>query len=196
MTSQEKGDGEMSFKMRLLIACAVAAIASMAVAAVAFGFAWKDKGTNIASTKTINLTGGEVWESPTPTSGMSCEVLATLQMETGGLGKITKWEVKNCGGGFGEFTGCSVLATEAKNLPWTVDLTTADFKITNMRIRRTFKAGCKKTELDKTVAEMTVTPNKTTEMSEMEFTGTKETYKSFGSFKVDSPNAATYGWGL
>jgi hypothetical protein len=186
---------EMSFKKRLLIACAAAAIASMAVAAVAFGFTWKDKGTNIASTKTMNLTGGEVFESPAGTSGMSCEVLATLQMETAGLGKITKWEVKNCGGGFGEFAGCSVLATEAKTLPWTVDLATTDFKITNMRIRRTFKAGCKKTELDKTVAEVTVTPNSTTEIGEAEFTGTKETYKAFGSLKVDSPNVGTYGWG-
>jgi len=184
----------MSFKKRLLIACVVAALASMAVAAAAFAFTWKDKGTNITATKTINLTGGEVFESST-NNGMSCEVLATLQIETGGLGKITKWEVKNCGGAFGEFVGCEVLATEAKTLPWTVDLTTTDFKITNLRLRRTFKNGCKVKELDKTVAEMTVTPNKTTEISEVEFTGTKETYKSFGSFKVDSPNAGTYGWG-
>ncbi len=184
----------MSFKMRLLIACAVAAMASMAVAAAAFGFTWKDKGTNIASTKTMNFTGGEVFESST-NNGMSCEVLGTLSMELLGAAKITKWEVKNCAGGFGEFAGCSVLATESKSLPWTVDLTATDFKITNMRIRRTFKAGCKKTELDKTVAEMTVTPTSTTEIAEAEFTGTKETYKSFGSLKIDAPNVGTYGWG-
>jgi hypothetical protein len=187
---------DMSFKKRLLIACVVAAMASLVATAAAFAFAWKDKGTNIGATTAIGLTGGEVFESPSGTSGMSCAVAATLSMETGGLGKITKWEVKNCAGGFGEFAKCEVLATEPKSLPWAVDLTTTDFTITNMRIRRTFKAGCPKAELDKTVTEMTVTPNSTTAISEVEFSGTKETYKSFGSLKVDSPDAGTYGWGL
>jgi hypothetical protein len=185
--------GEMKIDKRLLLAglalavCMFAVTASSASAAV-----WKDKGVNLAKHVEIGLTGGEVFE--TGTGGMSCEVLATITTSGGSTGTIKKWEVKNCSGGFGELAGCEVLATEAKSLPWTLDVNAADLSITNMRIRRTFKNGCKVKEVDKTVT-MTMTPDVTTAITAFEFLGTNGSYKSFGSFTVDSPNSGTYGIG-
>ena len=91
-------------------------------------------------------------------------------------------------------TGCELATTESKNLPWTVDVNATDLTITNMRIRRTFKAGCKITELDKTYSS-TMVLDVPTAITEMEFSTTIAGYKTFGSFKVDSPNAGTYGIG-
>jgi hypothetical protein len=183
-------------KLRKVLLLAVIALAASAFginAASASAAVWKHGGSNLAKHTEIGLTGGEVFE--TGTAGMSCEVLATITTSGGSTGTIKKWEVKNCGGGFGELAGCEVLATEPKNLPWTLDVNAADLTITNMRIRRTFKAGCKVKELDKTVASVTMTPDLTTAISSFEFLGTNGTYKQFGSFNVNAPNAGTYGIG-
>lgn len=170
-----------------LTASLLAVTASSASAAV-----WKHGGSNLAKHVEIGLTGGEVFE--TGTGGMSCEVFATITTSGGSTGTIKKWEVKNCSGAFGDLAGCSVLATEAKSLPWTLDVNATDLSVTSMRIRRTFKAGCKISEVDKTVT-MTMTPDVTSAITSFEFLGTTGTYKSFGSFTVDAPNSGTYGIG-
>lgn len=182
----------MKIDKRLLLAGLVVAVAMFAVTASASAAVWKDKGVNVTKFISIGLTGGEVFE--TGTSGMSCEILATLTTEGGSTGKITKFETKKCSGGFGEMTGCELATTESKSLPWTVDVNATDLTITNMRVRRTFKAGCKITELDKTYSA-TVTLLTPTAIAEMEFSASIAGYKSFGSFKVDSPNSGTYGIG-
>lgn len=184
----------MRLDKRLLLAGMVVALLSLAVAASAFGAVWKDGATNVTSAIEIGFTGGEVFES-SEGNGMSCEVLATLKTSGGSTGTISKWEVKNCSGAFGSFAGCQVSAIEAKSLPWTVDVNSTDLTITNMRIRRTFKNGCKTTELDKTVAAMAVTLNTPAAITMVEFNGVNGAYKSFGSLTVDSPNSGTYGIG-
>lgn len=184
----------MKLHKRLLLAVLVAMVGALAVSAASASAAvWKHSGVNLAKHTEIGLTGGEVFNSGT--GGMSCEVFATITTSGGSTGTIKKWEVKNCSGAFGDLVGCSVLATEPKNLPWTLDVNTADLTVTNMRIRRTFKAGCKISELDKTVASMTMTPDVTTAITAFEFHGLSGTYTSFGSFEVDAPNAGTYGIG-
>lgn len=180
-----------SNKRLLLVLSLVVGLLGVSTAA-ASAAVWKHGGSNLAAHTEIGLTGGELFE--TGTSGMSCEVLATITTSGGSTGTITKWEVNNCGGGFGELTGCEVAATEPKGLNWTLHINETDISITSMRIRRTFKTGCPIKELDKTVT-MTLTPDVPSAISEFEFHGSATSYTSFGSFTVDSPNAGTYGIG-
>jgi len=185
----------MKIKKRFLLAGVAAAIAMFAAVSTAPASAavWKDKGVNVTKLISIGLTGGEVFELGT--SGMSCEIVATLTTEGGSTGKITKWETKKCSGGFGEFAKCELAASESKSLPWTVDVNATDLTITNMRIRRTFKAGCPKTEVDKTLTTNTVTLNTPSAITAVEYVGSIAGYKAFGSFTVDAPNSGTYGIG-
>jgi hypothetical protein len=179
-------------KCRLLAGLTVV-IALFAVSVSSAGAAvWKDKGVNVTKFVSIGLTGGEVAEAGA--KGLSCEILATLTTEGGATGKITKWETKKCTG-FTELSKCEMAASESKGLPWTVDVNATDLTITNLHTRRTFKAGCATTEIDKTVPSVTVTLNTPAAITEMEFLGEITGYKTFGSFKVDAPNAGTYGIG-
>jgi hypothetical protein len=182
---------------RLTIATALVACLALALPAMASAAVWKHKGVNLAKFVELGLPGGEVFETEISgeKSGMSCEVKATMTTEGGSTAKITKYELKSCTGAFGKMSGCSVNTQEAKGLPWTVDVKTTDLVITNMRVRRTFKAGCAVTEFDKTFTEMTVTLNTPSAISEMEFSGTVSGYKAFGSWTVEGTNKGTYGIG-
>lgn len=186
----------MKSNKRLSLAVLAVAVGLLAVnASAASAAVWKHGGSNLASHTEIGLTGGEVFE--TGTSGMSCEVFATITTSGGSTGTIKKWEVKNCKSGFGELTGCEVAATEAKVLPWTLHVEATKLKVTGVRIRRTFKAGCKIAELDKTVT-LEMVPDVTGAISSFEFSGSltgPPTYRMFGSVNVNSPNAGTYGIG-
>jgi hypothetical protein len=186
--------GEMKIDRRPLIVGLAVAVTMLAAISTSTASAavWKDKGVNVTKLISIGLTGGEVFELGT--SGMSCEIAATITTEGGSTGKVTKWETKKCSGGFGEFASCELATSESKSLPWTVHVNASDLTITNMRVRRTFKAGCPKTEVDKTVTS-TVTLNTPSAITEMEYVGSISGYKAFGSFKVDSPNSGTYGIG-
>jgi hypothetical protein len=183
----------MKIDKRLLVALALAACLVTVSATVASGAVWKDNHSNLGSQVSFNVTGGEVFE--TGSGGMSCEVLGTIQAQSGSTGTVQKWEVKNCSGAFGNLAGCQVSATQITGNPWQLHVETSDIKVTSLRIRRTFKAGCAVSELDKTVT-MTLTPKpELTTVTEYEFFGESGTYKSFGSFKVDAPNSGTYGIG-
>jgi hypothetical protein len=185
--------GEMKIDKRLLVVTALAVTMLAVTASAASAAVWKHGGSNLAKHTEIGLTGGEVFE--TGSGGMSCEVSATITTSGGSTGTIKKWEVKNCSGAFGNLVGCEVSATEAKSLPWTLHVNTADLSVTNMRIRRVFKNGCKVAEVDKTVT-MTLTPNVTSAITSFEFVSTTGSpYKSFGSFTVNAPNSGTYGIG-
>jgi len=195
ISHQEKEmGGQMKSNRRLLFAGVIAALVVLAVPALALASVWKDKGTNVTKFVEINLSGGEIFEAPFE-NGMSCEIHATLTTEGGSTGKITKFEIKKCPAGFGSFAKCELNTAEAKGLPWTVDVNTSDLTITNMRTKRTFKAGCSTTELDKTITSTTVTLNTPSAITAMEFVGETTGYKAFGSFTVDSPNSGTYGIG-
>jgi len=183
----------MKIHKRLLLAGLTVAIAMFAVSASSASAAvWKMSGVNVTKFTELGLTGGEVFESGT--SGMSCELHATLTTEGGSTGKITKFETKKCSGGFGQLATCTLKASESKGLPWTVDVNATDLTITNMHTRRTFSTGCPITELDKTFTS-TITLNTTTAITAMEFLGSIVGYKAFGSFTVDAPNSGTYGIG-
>ena len=91
------------FDKRLLLAGLTVAIAMFAVSAASASAAvWKMSGTNVTKFIEVGLSGGEIFESGT--SGMSCEVHATLATEGGSTGKITKFETKKCSGAFGELS--------------------------------------------------------------------------------------------
>jgi|GEM_PF-1563924 len=187
----------MKNQQRLAIVVAVIACFALALPALASAAVWKHKGVNLAKFVELGLPGGENFETEVSGewSGMNCEVKATMTTEGGSTAKITKYEIKSCAKGFGKMASCEVSVKEAKGLPWTVDVKTTDLVITNMRVRRTFKAGCPVTELDKTFPEMTVTLNTPSAITEMEFSGSLTGYKAFGSWKVEGTNSGTYGIG-
>jgi len=174
------------------VACFVLAFPVLAQAAV-----WKHNGVNLAKFVELSLPGGENFETEVSGewSGMNCEVRAVMTTEGGSTAKITKYEIKSCAKGFGKMSSCSVVAKEAKGLPWTVDVKTTDLVVTNMRVRRTFNVGCPVTELDKTFTEMHLTLNTPSKITEMEFSGALAGYKAFGSWKVEGTNSGTYGIG-
>lgn len=176
---------------RVLLAGLAAMAALLAVSASASAAVWKDHGTNVSKAIEIGLTGGEVAEAGS--KGLSCEVHATLTTSGGSTGKITKYETKKCSG-FGELSKCTMTSSESLGLPWTVDVNATDLTITGWHTKRKF-SGCTTTEIDKTIASVTVSLNSTTEISEMEFLGEITGYKTFGSWTVDSPNSGTYGIG-
>jgi hypothetical protein len=187
----------MKNQKRLAIAAAVCACFALAFPALASSAVWKHKGVNLAKFVELGLPGGENFETEISGvwSGMNCEVKATMTTEGGSTAKITKYEIKSCAKAFGKMSSCSVVAKEAKGLPWTVHVNASDLTITNMRVRRTFSAGCPVTELDKTFSSMTVTLNTPAAIAEMEFSGTLAGYKAFGSWAVEGTNKGTYGIG-
>ena len=190
----------MSNRKRLAIVIAAIACFALAFPVLAQGAVWKHKGVTLAKFIELSLPGGENFETEVSGewSGMNCEVKATMTTEGGSTAKITKYEIKSCAKAFGKMSGCTVVAKEAKGLPWTVDVKTTDLVVTNMRVRRTFSAGCPVTELDKTFTELHLTLNTPAKITEMEFSGTllgPPGYKAFGSWKVEGTNSGTYGIG-
>lgn len=179
----------------------VAAIACFVLAfpVLAQGAVWKHNGANLTKFIELGLPGGENFETQVSGewSGMNCEVKATMTTEGGSTAKITKYEIKSCAKAFGKMSSCSVVLKEAKGLPWTVDVKTTDLVVTNMRVRRTFNAGCPVTELDKTITELHLTlKEEPLKIKEMEFNNSSlGTYKMFGSWTVEGANSGTYGIG-
>lgn len=187
----------MNNKQRLAVVVAAVACFALALPALASAAVWKHKGVNLTKFVSLSLPGGEIFETEIggEDSGMSCEVKATMTTEGGSTAKITKYELKTCTKAFGKMSSCQVNTQEAKGLPWTVHVNASDLTITNMRIKRTFKAGCTVSEFDKTFSSMTVTLNTPSAISEMEFNGTVSGYRAFGSWKVEGTNSGTYGIG-
>lgn len=184
----------MKSKKRLLIATVIAALTVLAVPALALAAVWKDKGTNVTKFVEFAALGGELFEAPAG-NGMSCEVRAVFTTEGGSTGKVTKFEIKKCPTGFGSFAGCELNTAEAKGLPWTVHVNASDLTITNMRTKRTFKAGCPTSELDKTISSVTVTLESPAAINEMNFSGSTTGYKTNGTITVEGANNGTYGIG-
>jgi hypothetical protein len=187
----------MKNQQRLAILAAVFACFAFVLPAMASAAVWKHKGVNLTKFVELSLPGGEVFETELSGewSGMNCEVRAVMTTEGGSTAKVTKYELKACPKAFGKMSSCQVNTQEAKGLPWTVEVKTTDLVIKNMRVRRTFKAGCPVAEFDKTFTAMTVTLNTPSAISEMEFSGALVNYKAFGSWKVEGTNAGTYGIG-
>jgi hypothetical protein len=193
MSEREK----MKANRRLLLAGAIAAAVILAVPAMALASVWKDGSTKVEKLVEIGLTGTEIFETA-PTgetkNGMICSVHATLTTEGGSEGKISKFETKSCGSGFGSFAKCELSTNEGKT-PWNIDVNTSDLTITGWHTKRTFKTGCPTTELNKTVTSVTVTLNTPAAITEMEWKGEITGYTTRGSFSVDAPNSGTYGIG-
>jgi hypothetical protein len=176
---------------RLLVAGVIAALVLLAVPVLAFASVWKDGGVKVTKFTELKTVGGELFETEAGT-GMSCEIKATLTTEGGSTGKITSYETVKCPTGFGKMTGCELSTSTTKGLPWTVDVNTTDLTITNWHVKRTFKAGCATTELDKTIGSVTVTLQSPTAISEMELLGEITGFKIAGSLTVEGTNNGTY----
>ena len=181
----------MKTRKRLLATAAVAVLALAATAAIASAAVWKDGGTNVSTAIEIKFSGSEFFET-TEGNSMQCEEKFTLKTSGGSVGQITAFElIKSTCKGTGTFAKCEVSTAEAKGLPWSVDVNATDLTITNLRVRKVFKAGCSPSELDKTV-NSTVTLLEPAKIETAETLGSTTGYKQFGSFTVATP---TYGIG-
>jgi hypothetical protein len=178
----------------LPLVVAIAACALLAVPALASGAVWKHKGANLAKFVELKMSGGELFETSAG-NGMSCEVKATMTTEGGSTAKITNFAINACPTGFGTFAGCQINTAEAKGLPWTVHVNSTDLTITNMRTKRTFKAGCATAELDKTIGSTTVTLETPSAISELNYSGSITGYKTIGTLTIEGSNKGTYGIG-
>jgi hypothetical protein len=181
----------MKTRKRLLATTAVAVLALAATAAIASAAVWKDGAVNVSTAIEIKFTGAEFFET-TEGNSMQCEEKFTLKTSGGSTGQITAFElVKSTCKGTGTFAKCEVSTAEAKGLPWTVDVNATDLTITNMRVKKVFKAGCSPSELDKTI-NSTVTLLTPAKIETAETSGSTTGYKQYGSFTVATP---TYGIG-
>jgi hypothetical protein len=183
----------MKTRKRLFATAVLAVLALGATAAVASASFWKDGSTKVASAIEIKFTGAEFFETTETNKGsVECEEKFTLKTSGGSTATISPFEITKTGcAKTGVFASCELTTAEAKGLPWTVDVNTADLTITSMHIRLIFKAGCAITELDKTF-NSTVTLNTPAKIEVAETLGTATNYKQYGSFK---PTTVTYGIG-
>jgi hypothetical protein len=182
----------MNIRKMLLLGVVVVAAGLVAIPASASASVWKEGGVNVSKEISIGLSGGELAEAGS--KGLSCEIHATLTTSGGSTGKITAWETKSCTT-FGELAKCTMSASESIGLPWAVTVNASDLTIANWHTKRTFKAGCATSEINKTVGSTTVTLLTPSAIAETEFLGESTGFKTFGSFKVDSPNSGKYGIG-
>jgi len=187
----------MGNQKRLAIATTVIACFLLAVPVLASGAVWKHEGVNLTKFIELTLPGGELFESEIAGEwgGMSCGMRATMTTEGGSTAKITKYEPQGCFISFGKMINCEVSTEQAKGLPWSVEVKSTDLVIKNLRVRRTFKAGCPVSEFDKTIASTTVTLNTPSAMSEWTLKGAITNYNVFGIWKIEGANAGTYGIG-
>src|SRR5215207_2265377 len=124
----------MNHQRRVALAIAAIACFALAIPTMAQGAVWKHNGVNLAKFVELSLPGGENFETEVSGewSGMNCEVRAVMTTEGGSTAKITKYEIKSCAKAFGKMSSCSVVAKEAKGLPWTVHVNASALTITNM----------------------------------------------------------------
>jgi hypothetical protein len=178
---------------RLLVVGALAVLALAATAAIASASVWKDGETKVSTAIEIKFAGAEFWE-PSEGNSVECEEKFTLKTSGGEKAEITAFEIVKTGcATTGTLTGCELSTAEAKGLPWAVDVKAEDLLVTGMRLKRTFKAGCSISELDKTI-ESTVTLLSPTAIENIETAGQTGTYKQYGSFEATT-NKGTYGIG-
>jgi hypothetical protein len=185
--------GEMESKIRLMLIGAVASIAMLAVPAVASASVWQHEGENLSEFAEIKMSGLEIFEGGEG-DAMICEVDATMTTEGGGEGLITSFETKACPEGFGTFSTCELATAKARGLPWSVTVNETDLTVAGWHTKRTF-TGCATTELDKTIASVTVLLNTPSQIAEMEFLGEEGGYSIFDSMTLEEGIRGTYGIG-
>ncbi len=188
----------MRNRKRLLVAVGLAAMALAATAAIASAAVWKDKatGTEVTVETPIEFEGAEFWETSAGNT-MECPEKFTLKINKAGAAKITAFTITKTGcATAGTLSGCELSTAEAKELPWTVSINAEPKTLTikNMRLKRTFKAGCSITELDKTINSTVTLLPEPSKVESIETSGSTGTYKQYGSFKAIT-NSGTYGIG-
>lgn len=184
----------MRNRKRLLIAAGLAALALAATAAIASASVWKDGETKVTTAISIEFEGAEFWET-SPGNSMQCPEKFTLKTSGGEKAEISAFTITKTGcATTGTLSGCELSTAEPKELNWAVTVNASTLTIKNMRLKRTFKAGCSITELDKTVNSTVTLLPEAKKIENVETLGTSGTYKQFGSFKAIT-NSGTYGIG-
>jgi hypothetical protein len=184
----------MKISKRLLLTGMVATVAVLAVPALASAAVWTDEGVEITTFTSMSLTGAELFET-SEGNGMNCGLKATLTTEGESTGRITTFDITECPKGFGTFSECEIKSAVATGLPWTVHVNATDLTVTGWRVYRTFEEGCPISELDKTIASMTLEFDDPEAFTTMEFEGITTGYRTVGSLSVSEANEGTWGIG-
>lgn len=184
----------MRRKKRMLVVLGLACLALAATAAIASASVWKDGETKVTTKFEIKFEGAEFWQ-PSAGNSMQCPEKFTLESSGGETAKVIAFEITKTGcATTGKFAGCEVSTAEPKELPWSVTVNASTLTIKNMRLKRTFKAGCFVTELDKTINSTVTLLPEPKKIESIETSGSSGEYKQFGSFNAIT-NKGTYGIG-
>jgi hypothetical protein len=170
--------------------------------ASAMGSEWKHKGVSLKEPIEIGLTGTETVK--TLSGEQKCEFHATIATEGGSTAKFTKFAVNasSCTG-TGIFA-CSVILTESTALPWKIDLQERDLTVTTIQIYKTYSPLCLIESTESTTGSATITLTEASAiragqidwLPQTDINGEPSgTVEAASSFKVDEPNAGTYGIG-
>ena len=182
---------------RRLLAVALAAVAVLALAgsATASAAVWKENGVTVTKSFSMSTLGPGSYEAESGVGGVQCSERFTISFnETTKATTISAFENKGSCKTFGSYAACTASTVEAIGLPWTVTLNATTLTINNMHMKHTFKVGCAKPEINKTL-NVTLTPDLTTKISTFESLGTSTPYKQFGSSEIEGTNKGKYGIG-
>jgi hypothetical protein len=189
--------------MVLLAVAAVVAAAVLAGPASASASVWLHEGKPLSEHVELSLTGGEVIE--VDTSALLCDTTATLTTEGGSTAQITAFEVEqgSCIGLAGELEGCQVTAATAENLPWDVNVDSADLAAFETGVAYLFDEGCPVDELETGFPELILTPEEPTAIRLFHFDeegtgmvdGEAEPLVDSGALQLPEADFGTYGIG-
>lgn len=187
----------MRLDKRWLLAGLVAAATVFAVIgpAAASAAVWKEKGVNVTKPFELGLSGGYSITTTASLGSVQCAVHSTLTSSGGSAASITKFAMTSCTTAGTGLLKCVVATSEARALPWSVAVNSADFTISNVRLKHTFKAGCPTAEIDVTFPSVTMTPDVTSAISELFLSGKTLGAEMAAEFTVDSPNKGLFGIG-
>jgi hypothetical protein len=184
---------------QLLLGGVVAVVLAFAIPATAFGSVWTHEGSELSEAVTIEMAAAEVFETA-PTgetkNGMICPVHAELELEPEseeGLITAFETETSECEG-FGSFAGCEVTTADAPGLSWTIEANASDLTVFNWHTKRAFTGSGCPGELDKTIEELTLTPDDTEAMKTLSWHSATGEYTTFGTFQIEGAASGTYGF--
>lgn len=186
----------MKLGKRRLLAVALAAVAVLALvgSATASAAVWKENGVTVTKAFEMGTLGPGNYEAESGEGGVQCSERFVISFNGVSTTTISKFENKGSCKTFGTYAACTVSTVEAIGLPWTVTLNASTLTINNMHMKHTFKAGCAKGEINKTL-NVTLTPDSTSKISTFEILGTSSPFKQYGSSEIEGTNKAKYGIG-
>jgi hypothetical protein len=158
-------------KALLAVAGVVAIVAVVALPAGATSSVWLKGGEPLNEKVEFPLTGSEFVEIGS--SVLLCNNTASMTTEGGSSAEITSFEVTkaSCFGLSGGFKGCEATAVSASGLPWGMTVNTVDLTAEGFAVTYSFNEACSIHKVEVSFPELTVTPEKQSEIRFFRFKG-------------------------